>query len=220
MIGLLMILVRLLLVYLSASIILGLIPVNSGFRQPEEGVDIFIVSNGVHTDFVMPMVNDHMNWRNLFNPEDFGRRIQNAPYIAFGWGDRGFYLNTPEWSDLTPLTTIKALFLPSPSAMHVTLAGKPSTGNLAVKIRINEEQYIELTNFILRSFLTDPGGRAVRIDHPGYGLNDLFFESDISFHLFKTCNVWTNSGLISAGIRTSVWTPFDRLILYQLGRIE
>jgi uncharacterized protein (TIGR02117 family) len=220
MIGLLMILVRLLLVYLSASIVLGYIPVNTGFSKPEEGIDIFIVSNGVHTDFVLPMINDQMNWSNLFGQEDFGRRLHTAPWIAFGWGDRGFYLNTPEWSDLTPSTAIKALLLPSHSAMHVTLTGKPSTSDRVIQIRINEVQYSGLKNYILGSFLKDPRKKAIRIDHPGYGMNDLFFESDLSFHLLRTCNVWTSNGLNTAGIRTSVWTPFDRPILYQLGRIE
>lgn len=214
------ILVRLLLAYLMSAIFLGFIPVNTGFRQPSEGTDIFIVSNGVHTDFVLPMVNDHMDWRTIFDPEDFGSLLQAAPFIAFGWGDKGFYLNTPEWSDLTFQTAVKAVFIPSPSAMHVTLTGKPSPGDRIIKIRIKTEQYISLRNYILDSFLVGPEGKAVPVDHPGYGMNDLFYESDIAFHLFRTCNVWTNTGLRKAGIRTSAWTPFDRPILYQLSRIE
>ncbi|MBR9998000.1 MAG: TIGR02117 family protein [Cyclobacteriaceae bacterium] len=208
------------LVYFVASLLLGYIPVNTGFTQPENGTDIFIRSNGVHTDFVLPMVNDHMDWRSYFDPADFGRKMQFAPYIAFGWGDRGFYLNTPEWSDLTPGTAIKAMFIHSPSAMHVTLYGQPDPGKHTRKIRVSPAQYIMIRNYILDSFITDPNGRPVRIDHPGYGTADLFYESALSFHLFRTCNVWTNNGLIRSDIRTSAWTPFDKPILYQLSRIN
>lgn len=31
-------------------------------------------------------------------------------YIAFGWGDKGFYLDTPTWADLKFSTAFKAAF--------------------------------------------------------------------------------------------------------------
>ncbi len=202
------------------SVLLGFIPVNSGFRQVEKGITIYIVSNGVHTDFVLPMENEFMNWRSFFNPEDFTNRMEIASYIAFGWGDQGFYLNTPEWSDLRPETAFVALFMPSQSAMHVTLWSKPESDARSVKIRLSVAQYIKIIDYIRNSFKLDPESRPVRLDHPGYGKYDLFYESKLTFHLFRTCNVWTNTGLIRSGIRTSLWTPYDRPILYQLSRIH
>lgn len=41
-------------------------------------------------------------------------------YIAFGWGDKGFYLDTPTWADLKFSTAFKAAFWMGQSAMHTT----------------------------------------------------------------------------------------------------
>jgi hypothetical protein len=46
------------LLYFLAALVLGLIPANVSFHQPAEGgVVIYIRSNGIHTDIVMPKVN-------------------------------------------------------------------------------------------------------------------------------------------------------------------
>src|SRR5438128_2061596 len=43
------------LLYFLAALFLGLVPANVAFRQPAEGgVLIYVRSNGVHTDLVMP----------------------------------------------------------------------------------------------------------------------------------------------------------------------
>ena len=41
--------------YLAAALGLGFLPVNSGFRPTPGGTEIFVCSNGVHTDFVLPV---------------------------------------------------------------------------------------------------------------------------------------------------------------------
>lgn len=211
---------KLLFFYLFLSITLGLIPVNTGFKEAAEGPEIYIVSNGVHTDFVLPMKNELMDWQSFFKPQDFGSSMERASHIAFGWGDQGFYLNTPEWSDLKPKTALVALMIPSRSAMHVTLRGEPESGKLVRIIRVNRSQYIRIVDYIIHSFLLGPEEKPIRLDHPGYGEYDLFFESGLTFHLFRTCNVWTNTGLKHSGLRTSLWTPFDRPILFQLSRTQ
>jgi hypothetical protein len=45
-------------------------------------------------------------------------------YLAFGWGDKGFYLNTPEWADLKVSTALNAAFGLSSSAIHSTFYKK------------------------------------------------------------------------------------------------
>jgi hypothetical protein len=31
-------------------------------------------------------------------------------YVSFGWGDKGFYLDTPSWAELQPSTAFVAAF--------------------------------------------------------------------------------------------------------------
>jgi uncharacterized protein (TIGR02117 family) len=104
--------------------------------------------------------------------------------------------------------------------MHVSLWPTPVEDDLTVKIRLTEEEYQRLISYIVDSFKWGSDNQAIKIDHPGYGDFDLFFESSLKFHLFRTCNVWTNQGLKQAGVRTSLWTPYDKPILYQLSKIN
>ena len=215
-----LIILKIIVIYILVAIILGFIPANLNFEQPEDGIDIFIVSNGVHTDFILPIKSELVDWTTFFSPYDFKHGMEMASHIAFGWGDKGFYLHTPEWKDLKFKTAFVALFLPSESAMHVTLWNQPVENRYTEKIKINKHTYVQIIEYIRSSFLLDQEERPIKIDHPGYGSYDLFYESVLTFHLYRTCNVWTNTGLIKSGIRTSVWTPFDKPILYQLSRIN
>ena len=52
--------------------------------------------------------------------ENTKSKDSTAEYLAFGWGDKGFYLDTPEWSDLKASTAFKAAFALGNSAMHTT----------------------------------------------------------------------------------------------------
>lgn len=211
---------KLIILYLTAAIYLGLIPVNLNYEQSDNGIDIYIASNGVHTDFVLPVTTSQINWQEFFGDKTFQGLWSNIPYIAFGWGDEGFYLHTPEWRDLKPAIAIRALFIPSPSAMHVTLWPVPETGNNIRRISVSREQYQRIIEYIKYSFLTNKSGDPVLIDYPGYTSYDLFFKSGIKFHLFRTCNVWTNTGLRYAGIRSAIWAPFDKTILFQLSTLQ
>jgi uncharacterized protein (TIGR02117 family) len=190
------------------------------FSPHKDGIYIYISSNGVHTDFVLPVCTDIIDWRSIFNFSEFNKTWHFDPYIAFGWGDKGFYLHTPEWKDLKFKTAFNALFIPSTSAMHVTLWPEAEEDDQTKSVCISAEDYQKIVNYILHSFTRSIDGKVVRIDHPGYGDYDLFFESDLKFHVFRTCNVWTNRGLKEAGIRTSLWTPYDLPILYHLSKTE
>ncbi len=206
--------------FLILAFLLSLIPVNRSFFPAEEGISIYVSSNGVHTDLVLPVKSEFINWQDLFKPSHFGNGWTNASHIAFGWGDKGFYLNTPEWSDLKLNTAVKALFIPSESVMHVTLWPEPGENDLTKKIVLSDSEYKKIVENIINSFSMSKNGYFLKVNHPGYGDYDLFFESPLKFHLFKTCNVWTNNVLKKAGVRTSFWTPLDKPILYHLSNIS
>lgn len=207
------------LLFLFVSIILSYIPVNRQFSSDKGKICIYISSNGVHTDLVMPIKNQMMDWKTIFAEGEFKDGWLYATHIAFGWGDKGFYLKTPEWKDLRLSTALKALFIPSTSAVHVTLWPVPEEDQLTKMVYVTDDEYDKIADYILNSFEYTPDGQIIKIDHPGYGEYDLFFESALKFHLFRTCNVWTCEGLKKAGIRTSLWTPFDRPILYHLSQV-
>ncbi len=206
-----------LILYFLFVLIFTLIPSNSASRQPETGITVYLKSNGVHTDIVVPTSNKFYNWSERIAPEDFGHVETENTWTAFGWGDKGFYLNTPNWSDLKFTTALNAI-LPyfGESAMHVTLYENELKENERIKkIILTEEQYLILCDYILRSFTQTENEHFILLEGYHYtNINDNFYEAEGSYDLFNTCNNWANSALKAAGVRTAFWAPFDKCVLY------
>ncbi len=209
------------MLYVLIAFVLGLVPVNRNFKEPAQGIDIFVRTNGVHTDIMVPANTHYRNWFKQMPTEQFGRVDTTFQYIAFGWGDKGFYIHTRTWSDLTVSTAIKALFLPSPTAMHVDYERyKPESNRYYQRIRISEAQYIQLIQHIEAYFKRDTTGKPILIEGANYDHRDNFYEAHGAYHVFNTSNGWTRRGLANIKVRTAVWSPFDRAIMYQARRIR
>jgi uncharacterized protein (TIGR02117 family) len=206
------------LLYIVLAWFLPYIKVNTSFANApdEEGVEIFVQSNGVHTDLVLPMKNEQADWGSLFPYSDFENVYQGFNYVGIGWGDKGFFLNTPTWADLKFSTAFNAAFALSTTAMHVTYKfRKPEQGTLCRRIVLSKKQYEVMIRYILSSFqLKDK--MPVHIAHCGYTAQDTFYEANGTYSLFKTCNVWTGNALQVAGVKIGVWTPFDKGIIDHL----
>jgi conserved hypothetical protein len=208
-------LIALILLYLTAAVVLTLIP-SGHATSVENGVTIFIRTNGVHTDFVLPANRTEVDWTQYIKKENF-KYIYDPEYITFGWGDKGFYIETPEWSDLKASTAFKALFFLSTTAMHVSyLSEEPALDKDCRKLVLSEYQYNKLIEYILASFKKDKAGNVILIPGKGYSSNDNFYEANGTYSLFKTCNSWLNIGLKRIGVKTATWAPFDKCIFYHL----
>jgi uncharacterized protein (TIGR02117 family) len=194
--------------YLTCAFTLPVVRVNTQQELKTDSVSIFVLSNGVHTDIALPSHTTLKNWESTFCKDTFKAGDPNYTYIAFGWGDKGFYLNTPEWSDLKVSTALKAAFGIGGTAMHVRYLKAPAKlSDKIVKLNVSSEQYKKLIEFIEQSFC-EANDCVIKIDHPGYGHHDLFYEAEGKYSLVKTCNVWTNKALKFCGVRTGFWTPF------------
>lgn len=106
------------LLYLLAALGLALIPVNRGFVETPGGIEVFLLSNGVHVDFLVPASTPIRDWSQKLPRKDFRGIDESWSYVLFGWGDRAIYLETPTWADLKLSTAFSAVFLPSPSVVH------------------------------------------------------------------------------------------------------
>lgn len=200
--------------YFFAAFALTYIPVNSDFKPADkDSVVIYLRSNGVHTDFVVPLKNEIKDWSTYASPLDTRAQDSSARYVSFGWGDKGFYLETPEWSDLKFKTAFKALFCLSSSAMHVVFYGAIEESDRCKKVCITKQQYKKLADYIESGFQLKQG-RPCLIPGVSYWDNDAFYEGNGKYSLFLTCNTWTNRGLKAAGMKACLWTPFDKGILY------
>lgn len=206
--------------YFGLALLLSVIPVNRKYKNTKDGIPIYIASNGIHTDFILPMVHDLKNWWELLDSKDFGDDKSALKYVAFGWGDRGFYLDLPSWDDMTLKAAVNAVILPGPSLMHVKTYTKLQKYTDFECLYLNKKQYRDLCNYIVFYFEMKNGQVEIVNPRPGnYEANENFYYAKDAYHAINTCNYWVNRGLRKIGIRTCVWSPLDKGIFYQLRRI-
>lgn len=203
-------------IYLALATAVSYIPVNKDQSQyKDQNLSVYIVTNGVHTDIVVPYFNEVYDWRSYLDPSLTPGKRTSAQWVGFGWGDKGFYLQTPEWKDLKALVAFKAAFWLSESAMHVTYHDQMIADQDCIEIKLNKEQYKQLCAFILNRFDQENDKLQLIATDQNYGQNDVFYEAKGRYNLFYTCNTWANNALKSAGLKASFFTLWDTGIFYQ-----
>lgn len=215
----LLVLLFLLGTYIFHEIWVGKIPVNASYDPNAGDIECFVVSTGVHTDVLVPVQSDVINWTEQFPVSDYEPISGDPKYVGFGWGDRGFFMETPTWDDLKVSTALNAMFLPSETVMHVFYSEEtPKVGEMSRSFKLTKEQFQLLIQFIQESFETNgqekPKPYVVAKDY--YWQNDRFYPGTGSYFCTYTCNTWTNNALEAAGVKTALWAPFPETILDKL----
>ncbi|MCF7568894.1 DUF2459 domain-containing protein [Sabulilitoribacter arenilitoris] len=187
-------------IYLLVSLLLTAITVNKNETDLYTEKEIFLSTNGIHLDIIIPTseIEDE-----LIN----GLKMKDEKYLSFGWGDESFYLNTPTWSDLTFKNAFSAMFLKGNALIHLTKYSEKNPKWIVVSI--NAEQLSKLNKYILNAFKLDENGNKTILKNKGYTLNDDFYKAKGSYSILKTCNSWANSALKTSGLKSCYWTPFD-----------
>jgi uncharacterized protein (TIGR02117 family) len=198
-----------LVLYVVAALSISKISINADVAQKNKTIEIFILSNGVHTDIVVPIKNEFKDWSKEICFHHTKSKDSLVNYLAFGWGDKGFYLYTPEWSDLKTSTALNAAFGLSSSAIHTTFYKNIQENASCKKIKISAEEYQKLVTYISESFEFDSSKRIQWISNYSYGNRDAFYEAKGSYNLFYTCNTWANDALKIANQKASLWTVTD-----------
>lgn len=203
----------LIVAYAIAAVVFSSITVNTKFRPATtKAIKIQIITNGVHTDLVLPIKNQYKDWTSFVNPAHTISGSALAQYVAFGWGAEEFYINTPTWNELKISTAFKALFGLSRSAMHVKFYNNIFVDESVRNIYINSESYLRLVHFIVESFKLDSEGFPIQLPGVSFSRHDAFYIANGRFSLFNTCNTWANRGLKAAGLPACLWTPFEHWI--------
>lgn len=197
-------------IYLLAAFCLSRITVSKEENTVPE-VAIYIKTNGVHTDIVVPVKNHITDWsRSLPFDHTHLKDTSAIQWLAMGWGDKGFYLQTPTWADLKFSTAFKAAFALSTTAMHTTYYVAMKEDSSCKKIMMSTDQYKRLVTYLQQAFQQDAGGQPVPIiTNANYNNADAFYEGTGRYSLFKTCNSWANAALKTCGQKACLWTAFD-----------
>lgn len=189
------------IIYIIVSLILSSITVDRKLNDANSEKLIYLNTNGVHLDIVIPIENiDSVVLSGI-------KYNRNEKYLSFGWGDENFYINTPTWGDLTFGNAFKAMFLKSTTLMHVTRYKRKSLD--WIEIKVNEFELQKLNSYLLNTFEVNQNGMKIILENKGYSSIDDFYKSKGSYSCFKTCNSWVNNGFKESGLKSCLWTPFD-----------
>jgi uncharacterized protein (TIGR02117 family) len=198
------------------------VPRNHQFRETPTGIPVYVVSNGFHTEIIVPLrePRTQQDWLQTLQDTSLSQQFGHYQYISFGWGNEGFYRASYGGRFPGPGIILRAL-LPAPTLTHVTFySGAPQTARRVIGLRISEAEYRRLCARLRMSFAAAATAPPVRSTAPGYTGQDVFFQGSGRYHAFHTCNDWTNRTLSQAGIRAAWKAPFAFSVLYQLRRAK
>jgi len=192
--------------YILVALGLSYTPTFPGKHTCTDEKTVYVSTNGVHLEVIIPtdLLDSALNAK--MSPPS------GSIFVSMGWGDRGFFINTPTWTDLTVGTALSALFIKTRSAMHTTFYKSKRKDWRPVVIC--PEQLKALNKFVSGAFKQTDDLQLMIIPGASYGRNDRFYEANGYYTMFNTCNVWVNDALKKANVRTSIWSPFDFGVLF------
>ena len=164
------------LLFILISLTLTYIPAGNQHKDCNRTERIYLNSTLIHTDIVLPLEAIDADLRNgLYLKE-------GEEYVAFGWGDKKFYLETPTWDDLKTTNVLIALFTFSESMMHIERFEKP--GDEWIELMICKDQLNYLNQYIERKFGKNSNGEKVLVKKDGYQKETIRIDTE-NFSYFK-----------------------------------
>lgn len=201
--------VAIILFYLLAAFVMSRITISEEQNTSNE-MDMYILTNGIHSDIVVPVITEQRNWFDHITHLDNKTDKSEYKYLAVGWGDKGFYLNTPTWDQLKASTALKAVFGISGTAVHATYYKGMIESPTCKKISISKDQYSRLINFLDESLEKNSNGKIMYIETTSTKSDsDGFYEATGRYSMLYTCNTWTNQALKACGQKACLWTAFQ-----------
>ena len=196
------------MVYLLAALAGSILPANQSWNSPDDGIELLVETNGLHTGIIMPIRTDVHDWTDLVRAEDMTDPRLYGSHILVGWGHAGVYRNTRYWRDLKVSDAASAIFGSDETLVHVYHLTYPQAyPHYRRSLKVSEAEYRKIAAVIRARFMLNDAG--VPTPSRGYGKYDLFYQARGHYNAFYTCNSWTSDVLRQAGVRTGQWTPFQ-----------
>lgn len=172
---------------------------------------IWVSSNGWHTGIIVPT---ELIPRELLSEK---RDFPTAAYLEIGWGDAGFY----QADAITSSIALKAVFLPTPSVVHVvgfsTAPEDYFAASDVLRFEISEAGLERLLQALDASIAHNETG-AVKRSKGLYG-ESRFYAGRGNYSALHTCNHWAADMLTRAGIPITPWyAATSGTLMWQLRR--
>lgn len=190
--------------YMLAALIGSHIPMNNDWREPKDGVEIFVESNGIHVSLIVPISEAGEDLSDLIRPDQLSDSMLYGTHAMIGWGHAGVYRNARTWADMRSGDVASAIFGSNDVLLHIYHLTDPQPLSYRRSVRITTQQYRNIIAQIRSSFRLQQGRSTAS---PAYAADNLFYEATGRYTAFHTCNEWTGGILRKAGIRVGAWTP-------------
>jgi uncharacterized protein (TIGR02117 family) len=159
---------------------------------PGDGVPIYVIAGGWHTEIALPVHAIHGPLRALTS--DF----PGAQYLVFGWGERNYYMaRAPTFDD-----AVRALF-PGPAVLLVTPLYQPPrdsrAGAQVFELGLPTAGLEPLSNHLWAAFEKSDDGTPRRLA-AGPGPGSVFYVATGTYSSSYTCNTWTAESLRVGGV--------------------
>jgi uncharacterized protein (TIGR02117 family) len=158
------------------------------------GVSVYLVAHDKHSGIAIRRADIPAGlWPEI-------RDFPQADYLEVGWGDRDYYFGR----DQGFTGAMRAAFgSNNPSVLHVAGVRGPLAKSFPaseiIEVTLSREGFERLVRYIHDAY-DRKGAPVVAPLGPGLYGDSRFYPGWESFHLLRTCNVWTARGLRGAGL--------------------
>jgi len=154
--------------------------------------NLFLIKNNQHVGIVFIADSTSVSKAVYLDDKDSGK------IIDIGWGDAAYYPT----EDPSIWKGAAAILWPTASVVRVAkyngdLKSAVRFSDYSVKIYLNDIQYLKILEFINLSFSVNDSEKIINSQTDNEFVS--FYESDLSYHLYNTCNTWIADALKHAG---------------------
>lgn len=207
---------------------LTLVPGDRNLFPADETAErpVWVVNHGWHTGLVIGQAELRAAMLEIkpINPQAAERlrwlttRYPGAEWLEIGWGDAAFYQQTPTVEDVDVLLGLKALIVPTDSAMQVVPGWGPPTAAFPnsdqIRLPLSPDGFQRLVAKLADTVSAED--EPPQLGTALYGSGH-FYPAEPSYHLFRTCNHWIAGLLRMAGVPAShLPSTFSKTLLAEL----
>lgn len=177
----------------------------------EVGAPIWIVDHGYHSGLIVAQ-SDLRRVAVEIGREDvaagmrlrwLASRFPDADWLEIGWGDAAFYQQTPSIGDVDVLLGLRAILWPTDAVLQVVpgwSAPETAFGSSIIRADVSQQGLLGLAQRLAET-IPEPVP-AVGLGPSLYG-QGAFYQAELDYHLFRTCNHWVAWVLRGAGLPAS-----------------
>jgi uncharacterized protein (TIGR02117 family) len=192
--------------YMLAALIGSITPTNYAWVPPQQGIPVFVETNGIHVSVIVPVSANGQDLSDLVRPEHLSDTNLYGTHLMIGWGHKAVYRNARTWADVRSGDVASAATGSDQTTLHIYHLVNPKPLPDRKMFMVTPSQYRKIILQIRASFKAGPDGKTTA--YPAYGPSNIFYDAHGNYSAFNTCNNWTGRVLRNAGIRVGVWTPF------------